>query len=480
MLRFVSRRMRSDSVQTEPRADHDGLPSARLTGTSETSWRQSASANQRATALWVFAAGALILPSCLQSFRGSAWLEACGAWAPAVVVAYWAAGAVVVLGVALAKVCCCQRRHATAAASLTLALIALKLSLGEVVALPGSYVAGFVGSLLIFMVLVHMTLRKPQHNGCFAWLLSVACAACCGSSLLQLQPRSTGSLHAVSRLSGIYGTPNELGFVAFLGVSLGAWLLIEGRLVRRSRRLSLLTAAAALTIIFPCGVCLLASGCRGAWVAAAATLGATVALRRRQQFVDQGLDARLMKGVAAVLVLLLLGGTVVYTGVWHRVSGAVARGDDSISNRLDTWLPAIRMLLDHKNGVGVEGVLPIFEAHYKHPMMPDGRAVLCNDWLVSGLSFGPAVMLFLAGVFLFWPALAIASEFRRREAGSKFSHFKCLRASAVLLGASICCMFNPILFHLPTAPLYWATAAWWVTAIDSHTGQERDGAPALG
>src|SRR5262245_17243026 len=195
------------------------------------------------------------------------------------------------------------------------------------------------GAALLLVMVEQVVRGDPARR---RLLLALAASAVLPLAVLASQ-YVTGTRAAVrgdvSRFAGTFNHPNPFG--AYLGLLLITFLAV--RATAGGRRRAVFTAGAAA-----CGVGLVATYARGAWVGA--VIGVVVVAAR----VDRRLLARLAVIVVAVLVLVpSVGARATDLGAQRHLSGTAG---DSLTWRLDYWGQVLDLADNPVTGIGLTGV----------------------------------------------------------------------------------------------------------------------------
>ena len=232
------------------------------------------------------------------------------------------------------------------------------------------------------------------------------------------------------------------------------------------RRPALATLAWAVVVVGLCGLALLKSYSRGAWLGTACglvALGFQAGIGRMRAAIADP-PRRVLMGFCTSwrpLAVLLLSLAVLAFWEFRHTEFAPARrafsvgnqNDFSWRNRVAAWEGALAMMADHPiAGLGWNQPERIYDQFYRAPKVAEGMAIQLNHYFMIGMSLGlPALFCFAmyAGLGLTRNA---AGATRGREGGSEEMRGVC-RAGAVVLLVGL--WFDGGLFNLSTGALFW-------------------------
>ena len=283
------------------------------------------------------------------------------------------------------------------------------------------------------------------------------------------------------RWKGLWENPNLYGLLMGSGVVLAVGLFRSGSpspaVQRRGlkagewlRRLALLVAALV------CGIGLLRSFSRGAWLGTVCALAyfGVQSLKSKVQSpksrtggstLNSRLSTHFRRNWLPASAILISGLVIAFWPFRHSQSPWIRRvfspanvNDFSWRNRVTVWQGSFRMALDHPVfGVGWGRVEKRFAESYRAARLEDTAAVQLNDYFTLANSAGlPVLFSFAAYVFLSLRQPGRSLSLRSTpqpgsmdETGLRSS----LSATAVLLLIGF--WFDAGLFKLPTSVLFW-------------------------
>jgi putative inorganic carbon (hco3(-)) transporter len=215
----------------------------------------------------------------------------------------------------------------------------------------------FVMGASVYLV-TSQTIRSPEEAHGVMWAAAVAVAitvlytvvAGFGASVSDVQADEGGEAYA--RFGGIFGHPNLLGgFLALAIPSMAALVASEGVWWRRlSGYLLIIAAMAGLVLTYS----------RGAWLGTGVALLILLPMLKRGSWLILG---------PVLLGPVLVGMATSADAVLFRVKSIAAAGSDpALTNRLEIWGAAYRLVAEHPLlGVGLGN----FQAAYGKLMVPD-------------------------------------------------------------------------------------------------------------
>ena len=288
------------------------------------------------------------------------------------------------------------------------------------------------------------------------------------ASLLQCAPPHVYRYHDVVRATGMWVNPNTYGLLMGTGLVLAVGMLVSGarrqasgegttaenmenaknqRPLRSMRSLRFIGLRSVICLCGGalCGLGLLKSYSRGAWLATACAFSMLVWSRASQVW---------RRNLIPIAVVLLSVCTFAfwqfrYTAnpLAQRVFSAANRNDFSWRNRVTVWRGSLEMMRDRPLlGFGWGQTEPAYDASYRARRLDDSMAIQLNDYFTLATSAGtPALLLFL-GI----AALSVRGTGAKETDPSPRST-ACAATVLLLVGF----WFDGGLFRLATGPLFW-------------------------
>lgn len=306
------------------------------------------------------------------------------------------------------------------------------------------------------------------HRAIFVSMVLLA-----GAALWQPPFFSHFQYHAVTRWGGVFGNPNLYGLLMGTGVVLASSLAFVhwSSEFNKWRRIVSVSLCCFVTIV--CGIGLVKSFSRGAWVATIITLlFFSLSWIQRLGYRNCGQpDAEFRFKVPLFIVHNLRSICIVIASLivllfWQvrfseylpvqRIVSMTNPADYSWRNRVAAWEGAIRMTAEKPlNGFGWGQTESTYQEKYLPSRLTDGAAVEMNDYLMLSASAGvPALICF---VIYIWLSLTAKNTMQKVEisppVNRHLSPQSVCRAGAIVLLAGF--WFDGGLFKLPVGPIFW-------------------------